>query len=89
MPSNGKKALRTRLVLLLALLAIVAVTLAGPQGPAASATCPDAARVNYYSDATYTTLVGYCVHGCCQLWSCYGTLTNYSKVVYEFSCSTQ
>jgi len=86
--SNEKKAVRRRLVLVLALLAVIAVTVAGPQGPTASATCNDfnTARVNFYSNASDTTLVGYCVHGCCQIWTCYGQATMYETLAYEFSC---
>lgn len=72
----AKNFLRSRLSLLLVLLAIFAVTLAMSQ-PAAVASCPDAANVRYYSDATYTTQVGYCYHNCCELWTCTGKLTDY------------
>lgn len=44
------------------------------------ASCPDAARAYYYSDATYTTQVGTCWHACCQLWSCTGEITAYYTV---------
>lgn len=82
-----RKVLRNRLSLLVALLGVLAVALAGPQQPAAMATtCPDAALVYYYSDATLTTKVGQCVHACCQLWTCTGTLTNYSVVVRRTVC---
>jgi hypothetical protein len=54
--------------------------------PTAMTTCVDAHRVDYYSDATYTTKVGQCIHGCCQLWTCTGTLTNYSIVATTYSC---
>ena len=77
--------LRHRLSLLVAVLAVVAMALAGPHQPAAQATCVNAAFIFYYSDATYTTQVGYCHHDCCQLWTCTGTLTNYSTVT-EFVC---
>ena len=45
-----------------------------------TASCPDAARVYYYSDATLTTQVGTCWHACCELWSCTGEITSYYKV---------
>lgn len=44
------------------------------------ASCPDAARAYYYSDATLTTQVGTCWHACCQLWSCTGEITPYYTV---------
>lgn len=44
------------------------------------ASCPDAARIYYYSDATHTTQVGKCWHACCELWSCTGEITNYYTV---------
>jgi len=81
-----RKLLRNRLTLLLALLAVLAMALAGPGQPVAMAMCPDAALVYYYSDATLTTKVGQCVHACCQLWTCTGTLTNYSVVVRRTVC---
>lgn len=86
--NNEKNAVRRRLVLTLALLAVIAVIVAGPQVPTASATCndPNIVRVNFYSDATYTTVVGYCSHGCCQIYTCYGQSTLYSKVVVDISC---
>ena len=87
--NRAKSFFRSPLGVLLAVIVIFTVAFAGQGQRAGLATCPDAARVNYYSDATYTTEVGYCVHACCQLWSCFGQLTNYSKVAYEFSCSTQ
>jgi hypothetical protein len=87
--NRAKSFIRSPLGVLLVVVVLFTVALAGTQQPASMATCPDAAYVNYYSDATYTTIVGHCVHGCCQLWSCFGTLTNYSKIAYEFSCSTE
>lgn len=45
-----------------------------------TASCPDAARAYYYSDATYTTQVGTCWHACCELWSCTGEITPYYTV---------
>jgi hypothetical protein len=86
---NEGKSMRIRLGLLVAVLAIFAVAMVGPQQRAALAVCPDAALVYMYSDATYTTKVGQCVHACCQVWTCTGTLTNYQKVIYEVSCSTE
>ncbi len=77
---------RSRLSLLLALLAVFGLTFAGTHQPVASASCPDAANVNYYSDATYSTVVGNCHHSCCQVWSCSGTLTQYSKIISEVVC---
>lgn len=87
--NNVKKLLRSRLTLLLALLAVFAITLVGLQPSAAVAACPDAARVNYYSDATYTTQVGTCYHACCKLWTCTGQLTDYSIVAYKIACDFQ
>jgi hypothetical protein len=86
---SASKVLRSRLGVLLVLIAVLALSLAGPQQIAARATCPDAAYVDYYSNASETTVVGHCVHACCQLWSCFGTMTNYSKVIYEISCSDE
>jgi hypothetical protein len=80
--------LRGRLGILLALFGIVALSLAGPQQRAAMATCSNQVRFTCYSDATYTTVVGYCYHGCCQLWTCVGEVTDYQKINYEFSCGT-
>jgi len=45
-----------------------------------TASCPDAARAYYYSDATLTTKVGTCWHACCELWSCTGEITPYYTV---------
>jgi hypothetical protein len=84
--NSVRKLFRSRLTLLLALLAAFARTLAGPGQRAASATCVPAASVNYYSDATYTTVVGNCVHACCRTWTCTGQLTQYSVVVWEVTC---
>jgi hypothetical protein len=86
--NRTRNILRSRLIPLLALLAIVAVSLAGPSQPAAVAACPDAANVRYYSDATYTTQVGYCFHDCCRLWTCTGQLTDY-YIVRKRSCSVE
>jgi hypothetical protein len=72
-----RNVLRSRLSLLAALLTIFAAAFAGNQ-PAALASCPDFGNVRYYSDATYTTQVGYCYHACCQTWTCTGQLTQYS-----------
>jgi lipopolysaccharide export system protein LptC len=83
--NSAKSPLRRRLILLSAALAVVAAALAGPQQPAALAIC-NAASVDYYSDATFTTVVGNCTHGCCQNWVCTGTLTQYSVVVYKETC---
>jgi hypothetical protein len=80
----ARKFLFNRLSLLLALLAILATSLAGPL-PCASASCPDRANIRYYSDATYTTQVGYCYHNCCELWTCTGQLTDY-YIVRKFPC---
>lgn len=74
-----KDVLRSRLTLLLALLAIFAIAVAGPQ-PAAIAYCGgDTGSVRFYSDATYTTQVGYCWKNCIQCrWFCSGqTNTGY------------
>lgn len=81
-----KSFLRSRLSRLLALLAFFALALAGLRQPVALATCPDAAYVAYYSDSTYTTVVGTCTHACCHVWTCTGTLTQYSRVLSEVSC---
>jgi hypothetical protein len=83
--NSERNPLRRRLGLLLAVLAILAVSLAGPQLPAASASC-NTASVDYYSDATYTTVVGNCSHGCCRNWICTGTQTFYSVTVYKEIC---
>lgn len=83
-----RKFFRSRLSLLAALLAVLAVILPGLPRPAAMAACPDAARIIYYSDATYSTVVGRCYHDCCELWTCTGQLTDYYKV-YKRSCSLQ
>ncbi len=87
--NNVRKFLRSRISLLLAVLGIFGLAMAGPQQKTALAVCPDAALVYMYSDATYTTKVGQCVHACCQVWTCTGTLTNYQKIIYELSCSTE
>jgi hypothetical protein len=81
----SRKFLRNRLSLLVAPLAVLALALAGPK-PAAIAVCPDAGWVRYYSDATYTTLVGKCSHGCCELWTCTGQMTDYSTS-HLFTCN--
>lgn len=86
MNHESRKPLRRRVTLLLALVAVFALALASLQQRPALATCPDAASVNMYSDATYTTLVGNCVHSCCQIWTCTGQLTNYQVIFYEVSC---
>ena len=78
--------LRHRLTLLLATAAIFALTLVGPRQREAQAVCPAAASVDYYSDATYTTIVGNCTHGCCRNWVCTGTLTEYSLVAWKEVC---
>jgi hypothetical protein len=83
---SARNFLRHRLSLLLAVLAVLAISLAGPRQPAASANCPAAASVDYYSDATYTTVVGNCIHGCCRNWTCTGQLTQYSLVVFKEFC---
>lgn len=81
-----KNFLCNRLSLVLTLLAILSVSLAGSLSlPCASASCPDRAKIWYYSDATYTTQVGYCYHECCQLWTCTGELTDYYRVK-KFPC---
>ena len=77
--------LRHRLTLLLATVAIFALALVGPRQREAQAVC-NAASVDYYSDATYTTIVGNCTHGCCLNWVCTGTLTQYSKVAWKDTC---
>jgi hypothetical protein len=87
--NNARHFLRSRLSRLLALLAFFGMALAGLRQPAAFATCPDAAIVEYYSDSTYTTVVGTCQHSCCHVWSCTGTLTQYSQVVSEVACDFQ
>jgi hypothetical protein len=84
--NSARNFLRHRLSRLLALLAIFAMTLAGPRPPAALAAACNAASVDYYSDATYTTVVGNCTHGCCRNWTCTGQLTQYSVVVYKETC---
>ncbi|HEX4497559.1 MAG TPA: hypothetical protein VIE43_17935 [Thermoanaerobaculia bacterium] len=84
--NHAKNFLRSRLSRLLALIAFFGMALAGLRQPAAFAVCPDAAYVAYYSDATYTTVVGTCTHACCHVWTCTGTLTQYSKVLNEVSC---
>jgi lipopolysaccharide export system protein LptC len=78
--------LRHRLTLLLATLAVFALAMVGPRQPEAEAVC-NAASVDYYSDATYTTVVGNCTHGCCRNWVCTGQLTEYSVVVYKETCN--
>jgi hypothetical protein len=84
--NSVRNLLRHRLSLLLATLAIFTMALAGPRQPAASANCVPAASVDYYSDATYTTVVGNCTHGCCRNWICTGTLTEYSRVAWKDFC---
>jgi hypothetical protein len=83
---NPPRSFLRKLSLLAAIVAVLAVALVGPHQPVAMAVCPDAAGVYYYSDATYTTKVGQCTHACCRGWTCTGTLTNYSVVVWEFTC---
>lgn len=85
--SNENTPVLRRLVLVLALLAVIGVTVAGPQVPTASAAACTRSRVNFYSDDTYTTLVGYCIAPCCQIFTCYGQSTLYEKLVYQFSCN--
>jgi hypothetical protein len=84
--NSAKTFPRRRLSLLLALLAVLAITLAGPRQPAALAAACNAASVDYYSDATLTTVVGNCTHGCCRTWTCTGQLTQYSVVVFKETC---
>jgi hypothetical protein len=87
--NHARKVLRSRLSRLLALLAFFGMAFAGLRQPAALATCPDAAIVLYYSDSTDATVVGTCQHSCCHVWSCTGTLTQYSQVVSEVTCDFQ
>jgi hypothetical protein len=84
--NSARTLLRHRLSHLLALFAVLAASLAGPRLPAASAAVCNAASVDYYSDATFTTVVGNCTHGCCRNWTCTGQLTQYSVVVFKETC---
>lgn len=89
--NSASNPLRRRLILLLALLVVLGITLAGPRQPAAlnaacSAGTDNTVLVYYYSDATYTTKVGQCFHGCCESWTCSGTLTLYSKIQFREQC---
>jgi hypothetical protein len=77
--------LRNRMTRLMVLLAVLAMILAGNQ-PEALAVCPDAAFVAFYSDATRTTQVGLCYHGCCELWNCSGDTSTYHTTVYYYAC---
>jgi hypothetical protein len=56
-------------------------------GPPIGNQCSNAARVNYYNDAAHTTLVGFCVHNCCELWTCTGQMTIYDRTVYNVTCA--
>ena len=85
---HAKGFLFNRLSLLVALLVVLAVSLIGAVPgslPCANASCPDQARITYYSDATHTTQVGVCSHACCKLWTCTGQLTDY-YTVWTFPC---
>jgi hypothetical protein len=79
---------RSRLSLLLALLATFAVTLACLPNPA-MATCADAVYESFYSDSTFTTMVGECHHDCCHLYTCTGQVTQYGRVDERFRCDFQ
>lgn len=50
-----------------------------------AASCPDGARIWYYSDPAKTNQVGTCWHNCCQLWTCTGELTDYYNL-FMWSC---
>jgi hypothetical protein len=73
------------------LLAVLAVTLLfaslalAPRPAQAVAGCVQIQSItNYYSDATYRTIVGYCISGCQGGCSCSGTLTKYYRVDHLF-----
>ena len=86
--NRARNFLRSRLNLLVVLLVALIASLTALPQPSAIAACPDAARVNYYSDATHTTLVGTCWHNCCELWTCTGQITDFYTVrkrVCDFS----
>jgi hypothetical protein len=75
--SSVRNFLRSRLSLLLA-LAVFVVGFAGLP-PAAKAFCTgQSGTITSYSDATYTTVVGFCRKLCCwTYWSCSGQTTIY------------
>ena len=58
--------------------------LTAPEATNASS-CPDRANIYYYSDASKTTQVGHCYHGCCEIWTCTGEITDYYNV-WTFPC---
>ena len=67
--------LRSRVSLLLVVLALVAVGLTAPRTSDAISNCAGGlfGTETYYSDATYTTVVGTCRKTCCQAsWYCFG-----------------
>lgn len=81
-----KKSTTLRGLALLALLAVLAIfpTLLFPS-PAAALGLIE--TETFYSDATYTTIVGRCIENSCQgTYSCTGTITDYSKITVR-SCA--
>ncbi len=73
-----RTSLRNRLALLVAFVAAFVVSFVWAN-PKAQAAC-DRATIRYYSDASHTTEVGKCTHGCCQTWTCTGQVTDYYTV---------
>lgn len=73
----------------LALLALLAVFAVAPTllFPSPAAAWGIIETETFYSDATYTTIVGRCIENSCQgTYSCTGTITDYSKVTIR-SCA--
>jgi len=73
----------------LALLGLLTLCAAAPAlfSPAPAVAWGIIETETFYSDGTYSTIVGRCVENSCQgTYSCTGTITNYSKVTIR-SCA--
>lgn len=68
----------------LAALAVVATLFGAPASVTAGP--PQGFTILYYSDATFTTVVGHAFYTCKGLWFKYGTETSFSDTVDVYDC---
>ena len=75
---------RLLLAVLAAALLFTSLSLAPRTAEAVTGCLQSQAFTNYYSDATYSHIVGWCISGCQGGCSCTGTLTKYHTVDHIF-----
>jgi hypothetical protein len=75
---------RLILAIFAAALLVASFSLAPSPAEAITGCLQSQSITNYYSDATYHTIVGWCISGCQGGCSCSGTITKYHTIDHLF-----